>query len=510
MLDMLRKSSKRILLINAQGLSVFSLENERLVHVGKFSDEDSSHENFRTYLISNPASPVTLLIDSVAEDFVVETVPHVNRFDRAAFLNRKTNQHFRGAAYSSATVLGREPGGRKDDRVLFSALTKNSIIDPWVRVLLQEEIPIKCVTTPAYALCKIAEEYGLMTSDKILLANWEESGIRQTFIVKGQMMFSRLTPIPANPDADLAVAIMEACEQTRGYLTRIELIEFDEALDVRIITPQLEQLDFTAYTENRNFKSVIHYNSIDMMHIERYSGAQSSITAVLLCLDWGVRKGGLSNRYAPAAALRFFHLQRARKFIALGSLLVLLVGGLSSLPILLDVAAQRDRSQQLTQDVLPIQRLYDELTAQFPETPIESEAMQLAVSNFDLINSQIRNPVSMLSAISRVVSDHPSIILSSVDWNITPEDVDAGFTQALLNSEVALNIQLYGTLIGGSSIQNSNQQLRRFMESLGQIEGATVSPISLPIESGPEMQIITTIGDEIENAEFSLNVRLDS
>ncbi|MDA1372404.1 MAG: hypothetical protein O2971_16790 [Proteobacteria bacterium] len=510
MLGLLKKSPKRIMLINSEGLSVFILESDRLMHVGKFSDEDSDHENFRAYLADSAPSPVTLLVDSVAEDFLIETIPHVSRFDRASFLRRKTTQHFRGADYRSASLLSRESSGRKDDRVLFSALTKNSIVDHWVRVLLQEEIPIKCVTSPAYALCKIAEEYELMTSEKILLANWEASGIRQTFIVKGMMMFSRLTPSPTGPDVNLAEAIIEACEQTRGYLERVELIEFEEALDVHIITPQLEQLDFARFLKHRSLSSIMHHNSMDMLQIDRYGGSQSSITAVLLCLDWGVRKGLLANRYAPSAALRFYHLRRARTAIGLAALSIAVAGGLIALPIILDVADHRTRIQQLTQDVVPIQTLYDELTAQFPETPIPSEAMQLAVSNFNLIDSQIRNPISILSEISQVLAGHPSIVLTTIDWNLGPEEEDISFTQAILNNAAVVNVQLVGTLIGSRSIQNSSTLLSRFMDALDQIEGATVSAIKLPIESGPEAQVITVINDEIDNAEFALNVQVGS
>ncbi|NKB32940.1 MAG: hypothetical protein GKR91_07560 [Pseudomonadales bacterium] len=510
MASLIGSSHKRILLINAEGLSVFKLEKDRLVHVGKFSDEDVGYENFRNYLIDNPRSPVTLLIDSAAEDFVVESVAHVSIFDRSAFLRRKVDQHFRGSEYRSVSILGRDDSSRRDDSVLFSALTKNEIIDPWVRVLLSEEVPIKSITTPAFALCKIASEYDLLTSDTVLLVNWEESGIRQTFIVDGKMMFSRLTPLPHDPNDDLPGYILDSCNQSREYLERIGLLTFDQNLDVHVITPLLEDHVFSDMSINRNFRKIEHHNSIDMLQIDRYNGPQNSITAVLLCLEWGVRTGKLANQYAPSSAMRFFHLTQARRLIGFVCLALLIVSGLISAPIMLEAIDRSSRIASLSAQVLPVQNQYDALVAEFPETPIPTDAMALAVSRYELIRSQIRSPVSVLSDISRVIARFPAISLSSIEWQLSPANVDLSYTEGLLSNSTQVSVNIYGTLMGSSSIQNSDRQLRLFMSTLGQIQGATITPLELPIESGPDGEVATILDGQAINSDFALTVRLGS
>lgn len=505
-----RYSHKRIILINADGLSVFKLERERLVQVGKFSDDAEGYENFSNYLLDSPRAPVTLLIDSVAEDFIVESVAHVGFFDRTSFLKRKVDQHFRGSEYRSVSILGREDGGRKDDRVLFSALTKNQIIDPWVRVLLAEEIPIKSITTPAFALCKIAGEYDLLTSNTVLLVNWEESGIRQTFVVDGKMMFSRLTPLPHDPDADLPNYIIESCNQSREYLERIGLLTFDQSLDVHVITPHLDDQVFSELRGNRNFRKIEHHNSIDMMQIDRFSGPQKFITAVLLSLDWGVRTGELRNQYAPSAAMRFFHLTQVRRIVGFACIALLMFSGLISTPLLLDAVERANRIGSLSGEIIPVQSQYDSLVAQFPETPIPADSMELAVVHYDLIRSQIRSPVTLLGDISQVIARFPAIQLSAIDWQLTPNSDALSYTQGLLDNATQVSVNIYGTLVGSSSIQNSDRQLRLFMNTLGQIDGATVTPIELPIETGPEGEVAAILDDQAVNSEFALTVRLDS
>jgi len=157
----LKKKERRMLLINFEGMQVFALDDKRLIREGMFQDSESGHRQFREFLASLPISPVTLVIDSPAEDFIIEKVAHVGPMDRKAMLARKLDHHFRGSEYRSAKILGRDTTGRKDDRVLFSSISKEQMIEPWVRILLQEEFPIKSITTPAFAICEIANELGL-------------------------------------------------------------------------------------------------------------------------------------------------------------------------------------------------------------------------------------------------------------------------------------------------------------------------------------------------------------
>lgn len=510
MFDFLKQEGKRILLINFEGLSVYVMDSDKLVHIAKFSDEDSGHDGFRDYLSSSANSPVTILVDSVAEEFIVEKAAHVGPLDRKSFLRRKLDQHFRGAEYRSAKILGREENGRRDDNILFSSITKNQTIEPWVKILLEEEVSIKSVTSPPYALCKIVAEFNLLTSESILLVNWEESGIRQSLIAGDKMTFSRLTPLPNDQNADLARAIVESCNQSKDYLERVGLVSFEEKLDVHVITPQLDEADFEGSAINRDFRKIYHHNSIDLMRIDKFSGAQRTITAVLLCLDWGVRRGEYKNIYAPSAAMRFHQLQQARKWIGVLSLSMLLLGGLVAAPMLFNALERSGRISQLQQNTGPVQLQYDSLTAQFPETPIPSEAMELAVRNFDLIQSQAQSPSVLFEAISQVVLAQPSIVLSNLEWSLRPAGEDISFTDAVLQNSSVINVDMYGSLIGSSSIQGSDRALRQFIDLLGSIEGVTVSPISLPIESRPDSAVSAVLDDGVFDSPFALNIQLET
>ncbi len=500
-------STKRILLINFDGMSVYTLEGERLIHVARFSPDDEGVENFEFYLTDTKATPVTILIDSVSEDFVVESVVHTNTFDRPALLKRKMDQHFRGAEYRSARVVGKAEGARKEDRVLFSALSKGKGIDPWVQALLAAEVPIQSITTPAFALCKVAKHYDLMTSDTILLVNWEQSGIRQTLVAGERVMFSRLTPLPTYQSAEPAELIIETCQQSKEYLERIGLVPFDKKLDVHIITPDLDNHDFARFQGHRSFDVIEHHNSVDMMQINRFSGAQKEITAVLLCLDWGIRSGTLKNIYAPSPALRFYHLKQARRFIYALSVATVVLGIILSAPVLLGSYDRAQNIERISREIEPLQADYDELIAAFPETPIPADAIALAVSTFTAIRSQVENPAEMLVEIGRVMSRFPSISLSTLDWRLDPREDVGDFTDAILARGLVLNVTVSGVLNNTRSAQDSDARLNRLIEAFEEIEGIVVSIVEQPIATSTSAEIVTTLTDESINASFSLNLK---
>lgn len=505
-----RKKTRRIALIDAEGLSIYVLRKGVLMHDAKFSDEDVGRDNFRNYLAEHSHSPITLLADSVAEDFLVESLPHVSYYDRKGFLNRKSLQHFRGLDYRSSGVVGREPGGRKNDKVLFSALTKNTLIESWARVMLQEEIPIQGVTSPAFALCKVAEHYDLLSNKDTLLVNWEQAGIRQTFISDKRMMFSRMTPSSAESPEELVEEIMMSCDQSKEYLERIGLLKFDQQVDLHILTPQLSSEDFREYEGQGAFRTLEHHRPSGLLDPDHYHGAEETKTAVLLCLDWGVRYGQLTNRYAPPPLLRYYELGQVRRIIYATCIVSIIISVASSVPVLFNAAQRNNQIDELIAQIRPVQLEYDALTAEFPETPIPSEAMQLAVNNYRLISSQIENPVELLRDVSAVVARFPAVNLNSVEWELAGTTDGITVTDALLQNEARPAINLVGTVRGGSSIASSQRQLAVFLQTLNQIDGAVASPISLPVESGPEGQVSTVINDDAVDAEFAIRVRKDS
>ncbi|MFM1894966.1 MAG: hypothetical protein RLZZ385_40 [Pseudomonadota bacterium] len=504
----IKPSKHQVLLLDPKGLKVYGLNQGLLDELGRFAANEDGHEQFRRFLAELQPRGLCLVVDIMAEDYLIESMAHVSANDRQQLLKRKLDQHFRGGEYRHAVVIGRETGGRRDDRVLFSALSKNQLIDPWVRCILQEEVPLQAVTSTAYVLGNLMKSLGLVTSDGVLVVNWEPHGIRQTFMQGGNTVFSRLSPLPPEDGQDELVRyIVSISTQTREYLERIKLLGFNQPLDVHVFTPQTDSKAFEAFSGENQLTQFLHHVPEGFSEGGRRWDDDELITANLLCIDWAIHKQALVNVYAPPVARRFYYLKRARQVIYGTCLGVLALGGLLAGPIISEALDHRQRYEQLQAQTQPLEAQYAALLEGFPATPIPSLAMELAVTTYDQLRSQVRNPADLLISVSRVLSGYPTITLTDLDWMLLPENVDFSITEGLLAGDTGISMEMRGQIAAGTGYLNTDRDLRRFISELESIPGVTVTPVTLPIETSEYSSVSATIGDTQGSAPFALNLQ---
>src|ERR1700741_3608742 len=111
----------------------------------KFSNDKSGLEAFGRYLADHPDTPGYIIADAVEEDFQRVLLPHVGMRSGRELIERRLAQMYRDTPFRHAAIQGREQEGRRDDRVLFSALTNPNVVQPWVNVLEGAKLPLAAV-----------------------------------------------------------------------------------------------------------------------------------------------------------------------------------------------------------------------------------------------------------------------------------------------------------------------------------------------------------------------------
>ncbi|NOX43870.1 MAG: hypothetical protein GXP19_09095 [Gammaproteobacteria bacterium] len=177
-----------------------------------------------------------LIIDVVEEEFRNETIPHLFGRDKKQLTTRRLNQYFRTSTYRGALNLGREKSGRRDDKVLFTALTNSDVFKPWVDCLLRHKVPIVGVYSPSVLGGRMLQKLNINHQNVLLITHQKSSGIRQTFFHKKRLKLSRLVPVAGLNEQQYAGGIFSEIEKTRRYLSRLQLLNFDEVLDVCFVS----------------------------------------------------------------------------------------------------------------------------------------------------------------------------------------------------------------------------------------------------------------------------------
>src|SRR5215204_1860287 len=102
-------------------------------------------EAFAEEIRSYKGLPVLVVTDLIEENFRYDTVVHVSGGDQTALLKRKMDFAFRNTPYRRSKVIEREKDGRRDDKILLSAISKPESVDVWVNVLLEQKFAIQTI-----------------------------------------------------------------------------------------------------------------------------------------------------------------------------------------------------------------------------------------------------------------------------------------------------------------------------------------------------------------------------
>jgi hypothetical protein len=228
--------AKRVVYITASEANVYLFKDACLHGPEEFRLDQNGLKSFSSLLSGSDEMLTYLIVDVVEEEFRNETVPHLFGGERKALIDRRLDQYYRATPYKGSLIQGREEAGRRDDRILFTALTNPDVVNPWVECLLENKVPIVGIYTPSVLGCDLLQQLEVNFENVLLMTRQKNSGVRQSYFQGKQLMLSRLVPIAELNEELSAELVFSEIEKARRYLARLQLLPFDKALDVCVIS----------------------------------------------------------------------------------------------------------------------------------------------------------------------------------------------------------------------------------------------------------------------------------
>ncbi|MGL5987028.1 MAG: hypothetical protein ACRCZ5_09165 [Burkholderiales bacterium] len=416
---MAAQPAKILLFISNDSLAAYGWRRRTLSLLGRFQPTPEGRAAFDVLIAGFARIPHYVLLDVVEEDFHTETIPHVYGRDRKALLARKRQQHFRGSHYSNAWLQGREPDGRRDDRVLLSGLLNDELVDGWLNCLQRRQVPLAAVCSMALLCVSVVKRFNPDAEHVLLVTEEAGSGIRQSYYKNGELKFSRLTALQDVDEAELGPKIIAESRRTRQYLASLRLLGRDDVLSTLVL----------CHADNRERlqEACVRSEGIDFhfMALEDVAAAlrlhyPGSISVAELLLQL-LAKRGRRNHYAPPARRRHFWLWQLGRGLVFASVLVVLLGGVtaawllqqsqetaSATQILLSQAQRAERQKQ--QNVLPVSDL--------PSPAV----MRQAVNRIDLAQQRWPSMTQQLLHLSQLLSRYEALHLSEIAWAVSTDE----------------------------------------------------------------------------------------
>lgn len=252
---------KLLLFLSAHYLHAQQMAGGKIATQHEFSNSQEGREDFAAFLQS-VKHPVYLLADLIEEDFRQETVPHLTGRSRSALLQRKFEQFYRGTPFHQAALLQRQKTGRRDDGMLFSALTNPALITPWLAIMRAQQIPLAGIYSVPQISAPLVKDH---PSNHLLLISWEKSaGLRQTYFSEHRLQISRLTPVHAG--LTFQNAVVSELVRTYQYLKSLSLLPSGQTLDVRLLGHSHDLIELQLELPR---SADMHYDFVDLADLAK-------------------------------------------------------------------------------------------------------------------------------------------------------------------------------------------------------------------------------------------------
>lgn len=261
---------ERIFYFSGYRMTVFDWDEKTLISSRDFLPNTAGFADFEYLLQQSIKMPARLLVDMIEEDFRRETIPHVNLFDRKGLINRLIDKHYRDERYVHAKVLDRSKMGRKDDRVLLSALTNTALLAPWLDRIEQCNARLAGIWSIPLLTDRLLRPIVGEDKHSLIVSRQVRSALRNSYFRDGKLLLSRQAKFDKDmwdkDDFEGVIANLERgtieiynfllnqrIMESGDYLNVYCILEQDQLEDARALASNTPQVHYTFFSLERLF-----------------------------------------------------------------------------------------------------------------------------------------------------------------------------------------------------------------------------------------------------------------
>lgn len=484
------KKTRVLLFLSASSFEGHIWQDGEWVHEQSFDDNQEGRDQFAVFL-QNWRAPIYLLTDLIEEDFHHETVLHLRGKDRADQIQRKFEQLYRNTTFRQAFVHQRQQEGRRDDEMLFSALTNPSLIQIWLDIIVDQHAPLAGIYSVPGISKPLAES---VQSDHILLLTWEKNaGLRQTYFNAKRLYLSRLTPVA--DDQTFSDVVAPEVARTQQYLKSLSLLPLGQTLQVRIVCHADSRRELEPKLQEAGDISFVYQDIQELAASIKSQETFRDSDATRLFLHLLASRPPATH-YASPEHTHYFRLwQNNIRLFWLG-ILIAAAGLLWSSLNLWQGIQFNDDSTTLEAQAQQLAQHTQQITQSFASQVAPAADMKSAVTSMRKLYAVSPPPEKFLAGLGATLEDFPRIGLQKLSWQNETTD------------STSQTITIDGTLEGwdNANYRSSLEYLDRFQRALQQHHyGVAVKKLPLDISSKGSIAD-NTLENNNKPADFSLQL----
>ncbi|HEU4853628.1 MAG TPA: hypothetical protein VFT37_15880 [Telluria sp.] len=404
--------AKQIFLVTSEQLCAYQWERGRLTDPVAFSADRAGMDAFAHYLRYEPGRPAYVIADMVEEEFQRQLLPHVRGRSRRGLVERRLALLFRDTPFRMALVQGREAAGRRDDIYLFSALTNPHLLQPWLKVIEHQGVPLAAVYSSTFLSLLLVRRLALV-QPHLLLITHEAGGLRQTYFQGRHIKFSRLTKLA--PGDTLAEVVAEETDRMRQFLTSSRLTGRGDVLRVVVLAPAADIPALEAECED---EPEIAFNFIDMQTAAARVGVDmvpQLADRLLLSL---VGKRPPASHFPTGKPGRLFKLWQTRLGLHVAAAAIAASAAAWTVASVWLAVNATSETKRLAAATPQYESRYNAVMASVPPVPTRTANMKAAVTVEQMVRTSGPRPGPLTAIVSAALDRAPAVRINALEWRI--------------------------------------------------------------------------------------------
>lgn len=505
--------TSRLLYLSAYQMTAFRWHSGKLTSEGLFAATEGGHQQFAAYLAQHRKSVFAILANVSEEGFQIETIPFLQGSDRQAIIRRKLGQLFFNAGLTASLSLGYEKSKRKDERIMLAALTNNDFFTPWIKAIDGAGVALAGIYSLPLLAPSLLKKLRFV-EEQCLLLTVQDQSIRQSYFEKGELHFSRLTPLQNSSIGGIAQTFASETHKLQQYLASQRLIGRSQPITAHILVHPgaLKTVQNSCISTE-----TIHFNILSIEDCAKKTGLKT------LPPDTHCEQLFLNLLVSDPPRIQFanddqrhnYHLVKIRSALHGLGALVLLGCLLFSVKLMYETFSISQETEKFRSEAGVSRQRYNDIVKTFPPIPTNNETLRRVIDRFVELDRNSATPNSLYHEISRALQAAPSAEIESIDWKVG--GVDTGAVKSVGQSSVAIavpsdseSVVVRGTLKLGLNA-NARQMLGAFnylIDALKANPKLKVDVLQRPfdIESGKSLKGGDTTVEDNKPRSFILQI----
>jgi hypothetical protein len=410
--------ARRLLYLSAHQLTAWLWHAGTLTEEGTFDVTEDGRQRFLRYLDGQRKSLFWLLVNVADEGFHIEKIPFLRGDDRETVIARKLGQHFFSATLTAALSLGYEKSRRKDERVLLAALTNNEFFAPWLAALASSGVALAGVHSLSMLGPSLLRKLGV-ADERCLLLTIQDQSIRQSYLEKGQLQFSRLSPLQNSSIGGIAQTFAAEARKLQQYLVSQRLLGRQQAIRACLVAhPQAISAIESSCVDSETLTFAI----FDLESCAQRSGlatlpTDSRCERLLLHL---LASDPPRSQFANDQQRHGYHLWLVRSALQGVGAVALAACLLWSGKQFYDAYRVNQEVDLVASETALARRRYDEIVRTFPPIPTSNDNLRRVIDRYLELERTTGSPDYLWRELGRALHGVPAVELDGLDWKLTP------------------------------------------------------------------------------------------